>query len=691
MDKESPVNNEQYRDVPAWVSYEEKQKIEISNDLGMFDKNELAVFFAISEYADKYKTSYLPLQHLYKYLYEYGLKMNINSLKVEDNIVNLLRKVYFYLHRKNYCASEMKDNKITAIILTDPQSLKPEEIEALVFRLKKEYEQIKEDAEKPFPIGDSIPKSGLSSKVVNIVSIRELTNQKINAFTNKAPLTKILFPSNNDIVFPTDELSQLYEIAFNKLKKLLLRNRDIGMLVLSKIKQRYSSLSHIRHIEDVINSDNIDSNFWISFTTELIESALPAEKEEAIYQCAEIVKYLSILKGEEGQKKGNLEKSTEIILKVMETYPIQFSKSQILKLREKHPYLKLLSERDYIDLVNNIVKTKTVPESVDVPPALIPIKVGEDFRYLHRENFPTLFFDKIDSIAYEIKKELNEKMDKEKEAFLKNPIMKNPELFYNYVEEYFSKQDPFIVQTVENKPLLYSLLVYFGRKNKDIEQQINRFFYPPSAENEVPRSRMISDVLLISWEKIVKEVKLRTPIIFKIPLIGLILKLLMGFGRYMGKAVESQLEEKKRRDSLMDKEIKEIKEKKKEDKFKRNKKEEMPKKAISAEEKEKLHKQQILSFQKQLIGDRDPKEMLAYYESRWNRVLNAEARSANVEFVRAKIKNRLGFLKSITPEVIKEETANLIKTETVFKKISDLDSLKRYIALYMAYYYLNKK
>ncbi|MGA2141797.1 MAG: hypothetical protein ABSG94_05175, partial [Brevinematales bacterium] len=50
-----------YRDIPGWVSYDERQKLEISNDLGIMDKNELAVFLAIAEYSDKYKTAYIPL------------------------------------------------------------------------------------------------------------------------------------------------------------------------------------------------------------------------------------------------------------------------------------------------------------------------------------------------------------------------------------------------------------------------------------------------------------------------------------------------------------------------------------------------------------------------------------------------------------------------------------------------------
>ncbi len=680
-------NPKEYMEIPGWVSYDERQKLEISNDLGIFDKNELAVFFAVAEYADKYKTSYLPLQNFYKYLYEYGLRTNVNALKVEDNIVALLRKVYYYLHRKNYCKSEMNDNKITAIILLDPQSLKPEEVQSLLQRLKREYEPIKEDYDKPFITGDYVPKSGLSSKVITVISIRELSQQRIAELIKGPPLTKIVFPSNNDIILLTEDLPYLLDLAFDKLKKHLSKNRDVSMLVLSKLKQQFQSLATVNKMDSIIRSSNIDPKLWASLATEIVNMSLSSEKASSIFQSSEIVKYMSILKSDEIQKKSHSDKSIEVLLKIMETYPLPFSKSQLLQMREKHAYLKLHSERDYIDLVNYFIKNYSSAEAVDVPPLLLPVKVGEEQKYLHRNHFLTNFFEKLDSISYEIKKQFNDKMDQKKEAFLKDPLMRNPDVFDNYVEEYFRKQDPMIVQFIENPSLLYSLLLFYGKNESRISSEISRFFYSPARENEAPHRRNISDILLISWEKMLKEARNRVPFIYKIPFIGLLLKWLKGFGKYMDKAVENQLQEKKKQPKLSQLLVvkKKIKAKPaQEQKEVPNVQEEKEK------QKAKMIQEQMISLQKKLIGNKNPDEMLAYFEGKWNRTINPEARQENVEMIKTKIQHRLGFMKKITADTVRKEMSDMMRTEPVFKKVSDIESLKKYILLFMTKYYTTK-
>ncbi len=685
MDTGAP-NPKEYREVPGWVSYDERQKLEISNDLGILDKSELAVFLAVAEYSDKYKTTYLPLQEFYKYLYEYGLRTNTNALKVEDNIVSLLRKVYYYLHKKGYCRSDVRDNKITGIILLDPQSLKPEEVQNLINKLKNEYVEIKKDYDKPFIMGSYIPKSGLSSKVLSVVTIRELNQQKINELSRGAPLIKVLFPSNNDIIVLSDDLPQLMDIAFDKLKKHLSRNRDLSMLVLSKLKQQFQSLASVNKIDPILKDNTFDPKLWAALAAEIMDMSLSGEKGSSLYQSSEIIKFMSIISSDEIQKRSHTDKSMDILLKIMEAYAVPFSKSQILQLREKHAYLKLHSERDYIDLVNRFIKAYTVSESIDVPPRILRIKNGEEPKYLHRSHVMPNFFDKLDSIAYELKREFKDRMDQEGEVFLRDPMMRNPDIFDKYVSDYFHKKDPLIVQVVEDPDTLYSFLSFYGKNNPAINAQISRFFYSPTRENEVPHRKSLDEILLISWEKMLNEAKKQIPFIYRIPILGFLMKMLTGFGRYMDKAVEHQLDEKKKQPKLS--QLLTVQKKRKPEAAEN-------KKAVPViqkdKEKARILKEQMISLQQKLIGNKDPDEMLAYFESKWNHTINPEARKENINMVKTKIHHRLGFIKNISADIIKRETTDMMKTEGSFKKVADTESLKNYIALYMIKHYLADK
>jgi hypothetical protein len=255
------------------------------------------------------------------------------------------------------------------------------------------------------------------------------------------------------------------------------------------------------------------------------------------------------------------------------------------------------------------------------------------------------------------------------------------------VGDYFHKKDPMVVQLVENPKLLYSLMRFYGKTDPGISLRISRFFYSPTRDDEVPHMKSLDEVLLISWEKILKDVKSRVPFIFKIPILGFILKLLSGFGNYMDRAVENQLYEKKNQPKLS--QILTVKKMKKLKKTVR--KNEVPRPVSEKEnQKVKIIKEQMLTFQQKLIGTKKLDEMLAYYESKWNRKINQEARLENINIIKTKIQHRLGFIKHVTADIIKRETNDMMKTEPSFKKVADIESLKMYISLFMIKYYLAK-
>lgn len=695
MEPSKDSGDKQYKELPDWVLCDERQKVEIFNDLGIFDKNELAVFMAITEYAAKYQTSYLPLQNLYRYLYEYGLRINNNALKVEDNIVNLLKKVYFSLHKKNYCTVDNKDNKIVALILINPKSLSFEQVQNLIIKIKKEFTASDEDLTKPFPMADSIPQSGLSSKFLSVVSIKDLSNQKIKELEQVSQLTKVILPSNPGLIVPSDELNRLYSRAFEKLKKYMLKSRDFSSLIIMKMKQMYPSAANIKNAEDLTRSTDREPQFWAALATEIMNYTQNNEKEKNITQAADIVKHMSIVQSEQIQKKSHNEKSEEIILKILESYPVMFNKTQIHQLREKHSFLKLYTERDYIEIVNNFIQKYTTPQEKNMPPVIIPLKIGGDNKFIHREHFFHIFFEKLDTVSFEINKLFSERWSGKSTKAADDPILKNPGAFANYIDDFFHKKDEFLVRVLDNPALLYNLLFYAGNKDSTILKHVDRFFYPPDDNSDIPRRRSIQDILFLDYDKVLKDAKAHMPVSYKVSILRKILQWFKNFGNRMGKAVDSQLEEKKKMakfsQEMIQKQFSRPESDSAQKSYKEQPVEEKSQDKKKAEEKMVAVKKQLEAFKIELCGKNDPKQMLTIYEERWNHTLNNDARESNLRLVKEKIHHRIKFLKTATPEAIKYETNNMMNVENILKSIRDKEALRNYIALYMTIYFLQKK
>lgn len=673
------------------------------NDLGLFDQNERAICFALAEFADKYQSAYLPLQSLYKYIYEFGLKNNLNALKNEANIVALLKKAYVSLHRKNYCSADRKDNNIVGLILTNPQDMNPEQVQNIYQKLKKDYLLMDGEYSLTFPTADNIlPQTAQAGKALNTVSITELNEQKIRECEKGALITKVSLVSNSAILVPSDELVRLYDRAFAKLKYSLARSKDLSTLIVMKMKKQYPNMSNINTSEDFFRYDR-DSQFWAVLASEILNYAESNEKEKAISQSSEIIKHISIINSEQLQKKSHDEKSLEIIMKILQNYPVSFTKGQLLQLREKHNYLKLYTERDYINIVADFINTYTVPTNTSggqTPPLVIPLRYGGETHYIYREHFFKIFMEKIDSLSYELKKFFADKFRDNAAEFSKNPVIRDPEIFSQYINTYLDKH-PDLSSIFESPQLLHNLLIFEGSKDNSIAKLMDRFFYPQIEKSDVPQLRTFAEILLIDREKLLHDARINVPFGKRNSLLSRIINWFRGLGsnlgRNIGKAVDSQLEQKKNAPKFS--ELIQAGKDGRENPALRNipvqKDSEVHKSAPEDKkriaEKQLSFKKQLLVLQNEIIGNKDRHEMMDYYNNRWNRTISKSAKEDNMKLVHSRIIHRVKFLNMPPMEQIKKEALDMIKTDDTLQKIYDMESLKNYILLYIIEYYMQKE
>ncbi len=266
--------------------------------------------------------------------------------------------------------------------------------------------------------------------------------------------------------------------------------------------------------------------------------------------------------------------------------------------------------------------------------------------------------------------------------------MQNVTLFSKYIDDAFHKKDDFSVQILDNPPLLYQLLTFIGSKDQNIMKQVDRFFKYNSNKSGPPIRRQIYEILQLDYERLYREAKSAAPVGGGFSLIDIILNFLHIFSKSMGKAIESQLNERKNMTKISE-QIRQNQELKKAEKKNPVKKET---KAIDKkiEKKREVIKAQFHAFKKELVQNKSTGEMLSFYESKWNRKLSKDAKEDNLRIVKEKIHHRLKFMINPSPAIILKEADDMMKTETIFESLSDTEALKNYIILYMTEYMSQK-
>lgn len=649
------------------------------------DANEMVVFSAFFDYAAKYQTAYIPLQGYYQYLYEYGLKNNVNALKVQDNVMALLKKVYAALAKKNYAAPDMKNQSITGIFLQNPSSLSHEQVQALLAKIKRYYDSLDKDIGRPFVESDQLPLKSLPAGLLKTISAQDLVAARLQDVSISGKIVRIELPSGQEPIIPSENLGDLYRMALNKLRKALELSNDLAGFIVVKLKKQFPNQAGINTFQDTFRLAESTPSFMAALTSEVMDNTQSNAKEKAIHQCAEIVKHFAIMQGEQQQRRTHTDKTNEILLQILEKYPTPFTRSQILKLREKHNFLKLHTEHDYIEIVNRFLQAATAPGSNGLP-LLVTIKTAGDTQYIHRRYVFKSFKERLESLSFEAKKSLVEPYEQKIKKNVKDdPVLSSEGEFADYLVEFCRQRDEAFVQLLLQPELLFRLMTEASGKMPEIQMLLPRFFHLASS-NQIPSLRSIQDILGLSREEIVRNIHAMYPAAAGESIFTRILKFLFGFGKSMGntmeRAIEHQMEDKKKLQAETEATLKQARKAKAVE----NKAKAVPAKteASSKEQKKAVIIQRMEDLIQQLCGEEDIPQALKRYEEKWNHTINPAARQSNVRLVAERVQARLKFFNNPTAEIIKKETTDLLKTEESLRAVRDRESLRNYIALVMA-------
>ena len=260
-----------------------------------------------------------------------------------------------------------------------------------------------------------------------------------------------------------------------------------------------------------------------------------------LVQVSLIVKHIVITQADSVSKAEHDTKSMEVLYQIIKSSKTAFTRSQLVQLRDKHAYLKLYNDKDYSEVIDRFIE-KFSAYSRENLPKIIPLNMSGTKKYILKEYFYQLFYDKLESLGYKFNKELNEKLQDRSSKFYQDPISTQEESYNLYFDERFRKDGDFLPDIFKNPQLLSDLII----KNPDISTSAvlkrERFFSTSNSLNLLPVARILNG----NFENFSREARLLSPYQRGFSIIDFFLDIFKIFGRNMGKAINSQIDERKK-------------------------------------------------------------------------------------------------------------------------------------------------
>ncbi len=663
---------EEYDKIPDWVKYDEKKKIDILHYLNFFDYNDRDIFLAMIDYTQKNNTSYIPIPGIFNYIKEFGLHIQNSSLKNETTISSVVNKLCHALYKYNYCKIDIKDNKIIGIIMINPDAISDEKVQQLIDNIIKDYDDMDKDENKPFPFAEGLHLAGLPDNIPKI-DIKELTPEKAQELSKSGSIIKLVLPMTGAIFIPTDKIAGLFEKSFLRIRRYIINSKEFAAQILMKMKHQYPSMIDFNSPEDLVRNVERSPQFYATLSNEILLNLNPEGTNQVIVQATEIIKALSVIQSEQEQKKIVIDKIIDILLNAMESHAIFFDKKNLSAIRERNQLLKVYPEKDYFDIVDKFLLNYSIPQ-LDGSQIIIPVKIQDETFYIHQKHFYAYFITRIDTISYQTRQELINRLNQDPSRFLNEPFMKSKDAFSKFIENNFPIKDIIIGYILKNPVFLYSQLVFQASHDIQIAPQIRRFFMVDDIKiSSTPPLKPLCDILKLDYIVFLEDAKSRIPFKLNISILKTIMDLLKFLGKYFK---DNKIRKTvKKKDNLKVKNSKNIDSNK-------------PEEGIQEENIGSIIIN-MKEFKNSLIGDKDIYEMMNYYENRWNMALSKENRKQNLKIVHEKISKRMRSIRLPSADTIKKEAEDMVLTDDILKVIKDRESIIKYIILYLTAYYLN--
>ncbi|URA11162.1 hypothetical protein [Thermospira aquatica] len=664
---------------PEWIHADEARQIELAHSIGISNKDEVDLFVGICRYAEKYNTSQILLKPFYKDLFSYAVQINNRNLQNEQQMLAVLQNVYQVLYKNLYLSPIQENGKVIGFILQDPRD-PANKIIPIIVNLRNALYLPAVSNPKPFPTMENIPPEVRASEFVREVDIQTLSVTFLQEIKDQQDLIVIVkFPNETDMVVPAQDFISLPKIAWERLDRIFQTQPNLFALFVNKMRQLHkATMPSIENVEQFFGWLQKDVTLIQAFCHQLLTSVDP-QKEKLLFQIGWILQAFTFLDKQAVQKEDYRNQAMKAIIQIFERYAVPFSHRQVLGFWEKSSVLRALKENDYLDLVKSFFDAYTVPEKEGLPPAIFVFRLNGEVRYIHRNHFLKIFLDLLDSVALDIKQNLERQAEDRASDFLRMPFMKTKDLFVIYLQELVEEKNDMLADLLNNTPLLFQFLYYHCQKTPAIKSEALRFFEDMDNVTS-PVRRPLDEILRISYADLVKLAETNLPFNFVEFFLNFLVKPFQWFfglfGKKMDEALTRALAERK-----------EVSEWLAASKAKKGKKEETYislSEVQQATQKTKVDDTSLEALIRSITGQEPLEKILENLGDKWNKTLSPEAKKDNYDLVHSKVLNRLKFLKHIDASVVQNEVNNIMHAEKFVEKIHNKDAFRAYITLWMA-------
>jgi len=664
---------------PDWIRADEARQIELAHSMGISSKDEVDCFVGICRYAEKYNTAQVLLKPLYKELFSYAVQINNRNLQNETQLMTVLQEVYKTLYKNLYLSPLQENGKVIGFTLQDPRDPANKLIPVMVSLRNVLYLPAVSNP-KPFPSRENLPPEVRTSEYVREVDIQALSTPLLEDITKASDHIVVLkFPNDTTVAVPADDMPSLPKIALERLDRIFQVQPNIFALFVNKMRQIHKATAPpIENVDQFFAWIQKDVSLMQSFCHQVISSVDPA-KENLLFQIGWILQAFTFLRKQVDKKEDFRKNALRAILQIFERYAVPFSHRQILGFREKSSVLRAFKENDYIDLVKEFLDTYTVPEKEGLPPPIFVFRLNGEVRYIHRSHFLRIFLDMVDSLALQIKQDLEKQAEERPSEFLRMPFMKTRDLFGIYLQELLEEKNDMLSDFLNNTPLLFQFLYYHVQKNPALKSEALRFF--ENMEDPLhPIRRPLDEILRVSYEDLVALAENNMPLNLAEFFFNVLVKPFQWFfglfGKKMNDAITKALEEKKEMSEWLS--SARVRKNKKTDNYI------TLSDVQKSTQKTKVNEESLSDLIRSLIGREPIEKALSTLEEKWNKTLSPDARKDNLDLVHSKMLGRLRFLRHVDARVVQQEVSNLMRTEKFVEKIHNKDAFRAYLTLWMS-------
>ena len=442
-------------------------------------------------------------------------------------------------------------------------SLEYEDVEILTIHyplyyidlIEKEYRDIEENAEKPFPGSEGFAITIPDSILTRINVKADFTDWLGKDERSDNLLLCLDFPEDFKHMYITSRLfyEALLKISIDKVRVYLRDQRNMKY-VFSKMtgifgKREVLLQDFLEEIvrkpakaaEGVMNPSEFSFRSWTTLANLIFQEFKPKTSklalEVSICQAAYIIGYYNVyfkgLARKEQEVKDALKQLDFSIRKPPHVFSLseiyEFSDSKGVLLRKKFGSGKL----------NEYLEEKTKPKDEDAFPEIFRIRTddGKEY-YISREHILTTLTGRIEEIGTEFARTIIEEWMGVLKNFRKVMEMKQDDAFVSMVEKRFKERDPLAV-----KLLSYELLYLLSREvdvNSDLRRAVDGYL-----DTEKKSVRRAAEIMRLERRALLDEAKSRIPVMYTTPILRGLYRFFLRLARGRKKKSAPVIREKK--------------------------------------------------------------------------------------------------------------------------------------------------